>query len=65
MKRIAVVEDDIFMREELTEILRRAGYDAESVISFENAARELISFLGGNIMEKKLLNIYLEHISTT
>ncbi len=43
MKRIAVVEDDIFMREELTEILRRAGYDAESVISFENAARELIS----------------------
>ena len=43
MKRISVVEDDIFMREELTEILRRAGYDAESVISFENAARELIS----------------------
>ena len=42
MKRIAVVEDDIFMREELTEILRRAGYDAESVISFENAARELM-----------------------
>lgn len=41
-KRIAVVEDEIFMREELTEILEKAGYTAEAVTSFEDVTGQLL-----------------------
>lgn len=41
MKRIAVVEDEILMREELCDILRKAGYQAEEISVFEDIAGQL------------------------
>lgn len=43
MKRIAIVEDEHFMREELTDMLCRAGYDACPVTSFDDVAKQLLS----------------------
>lgn len=43
MKRIAIVEDEHFMREELTDMLCRAGYDACPVTSFDDVAEQLLS----------------------
>lgn len=37
MKKIAVVEDEPLMREELVSILKKAGYEAEAITDFENA----------------------------
>lgn len=42
MKKIVIVEDEAFMREELEEIFRKAGYAVESVADFENAAQEIM-----------------------
>lgn len=42
MKRIAVVEDEIFVREELSDILRRAGYLVEEICEFQNVQGQLI-----------------------
>lgn len=41
MKRIAIVEDEVFMREELGEILQKAGYEVVSVEDFEKVEEEL------------------------
>lgn len=41
MKKIAVVEDEIYMREELCNMLGKAGYIVEAVTEFEDAARYL------------------------
>ena len=41
MKRIILVEDDLFMREELADLLGRAGYQAEALTDFEQAAEQL------------------------
>lgn len=41
MKRIAVVEDEVYMREELCDMLQKNGYLAEAVTEFEEAARLL------------------------
>lgn len=41
MKKIAVVEDEIYMREELCDMLGKAGYIVEAVTEFEDAARYL------------------------
>lgn len=41
MKKIVIVEDEPFMREELEEIFRRAGYLVESVTDFEHATQEI------------------------
>lgn len=35
LKKIVIVEDEIFMREELEEMLCRAGYETDSILSFE------------------------------
>lgn len=43
MKRIAVVEDEIFMREELSDILHKAGYEVEEIREFGNAADTLLA----------------------
>lgn len=43
MKRIAIVEDEHFMQEELTDMLCRAGYDACPVTSFDDVAEQLLS----------------------
>lgn len=41
MKRIAVVEDEILMREELSDILRKAGYQVDEISVFEDIAGQL------------------------
>ncbi len=41
MKRIAVVEDEVYMREELCNMLQKDGYVAEAITEFEDAARLL------------------------
>ncbi len=41
MQRIVIVEDDIYLREELIHTLKKAGYDAVSLDSFDNTEEEL------------------------
>lgn len=41
MLRIVIVEDDIYLREELIHTLKKAGYDALGPSSFENIEEEL------------------------
>lgn len=41
MKRIAVVEDEVYMREELCNMLQKEGYLAEAITEFEEAVRLL------------------------
>ena len=41
MKRIAIVEDDTMMREELTHMLKKAGYEVLEVNTFTDAAEQL------------------------
>ena len=43
MKRIVLVEDDRLMREELEEILRRAGYQVEALTTFADTADQLLA----------------------
>lgn len=42
MKKIAVVEDEVYMREELCCMLNNAGYEALEIAAFETAAEQLI-----------------------
>ena len=41
MKRIAVVEDEVYMREELCNMLQKDGYLAEAITELEDSARLL------------------------
>lgn len=41
MKRIGIVEDEVFIREELGEILEKAGYEVVAVEDFEKVEEEL------------------------
>ena len=41
MKRVAVVEDEVYMREELCNMLQKDGYLVEAITEFEDAARLL------------------------
>ena len=41
MKRIAVVEDEVYMREELCNMLQKHGYLAEAITELEDAVRLL------------------------
>lgn len=43
MKRIVIVEDELFMREELVYILEKEGYDTYCITSFSKAIEEIIS----------------------
>ena len=43
MKRIAVVEDEKLMREELVELLGKSGYEAVEICDFSNVAGQLIT----------------------
>lgn len=58
-KRIAVVEDEEFMREELVSLLCKAGYEAEAVQSFEN----IVPCLLGLSLDLILLDLNLPGIS--
>lgn len=42
MKRIAIVEDELLMREELSHMLRRAGYQVDEISTFEDTAGQLL-----------------------
>ena len=41
MKRIAVVEDEVYMREELCNMLQKDGYLAEAITEFEECRAAL------------------------
>lgn len=43
MKKIAIVEDEIYMREELCRMLEKAGYSPVALESFQNAVEALMS----------------------
>ena len=43
MKRIAVVEDEKLMREELVDLLGKSGYEAVEICDFSNVAGQLIT----------------------
>ena len=43
MAQIVVVEDDVYMREELIDVLRKAGYDAVPLLNFENAVSQIMA----------------------
>ena len=43
VKKIIIVEDEIFMREELQYILEKADYDVICITEFSNVAEEIIS----------------------
>jgi len=42
LTRIIVVEDDIYMREELIDLLNKSGYEAVPVSNFENAVSQIL-----------------------
>lgn len=44
MKRIAVVEDELYMREELSDILRKADYMVEEITKFDDVPGQLLRF---------------------
>lgn len=44
MKCIAIVEDELYMREELSDILHKAGYMVEEITEFTNAADQILKF---------------------
>ena len=43
MAQIIVVEDDVYMREELIDVLEKAGYDAVPLLNFENAVSQIMA----------------------
>lgn len=43
MKRIAIVEDEQFMREELSDILQKAGYEVDEIDDFQDTAKTLLA----------------------
>lgn len=43
MKRVAVVEDEPLMREELTQILQKAGYGVDEIDCFDDVTDQLIA----------------------
>lgn len=43
MAKIVIVEDDIFLREELQSILEKEGYSVESISSFDTPLEDIIS----------------------
>ena len=59
VKKIVIVEDEIFMREELQYILEKAGYDVLCVNEFSNATDEIIA----SSPDLLLLDLNLPNIS--
>ena len=59
MKRIAIVEDDVLMREELEAVLKKAGYETETVCNFEDAQTCLLNLSPDMI----LLDLHLPGVS--
>ena len=59
MKRIAVVEDGVYMREELCNMLQKDGYLVDAITEFEDAAR----LLAGLRPDLVILDLNLPEIS--
>ena len=59
LKRIVIVEDEVFMREELKEVLYNAGYEVTSIVSFESVVEQLLELLPDLV----LLDLNLPYIS--
>lgn len=59
MKRIAVVEDEVYMREELCNMLQKDGYLVDAITKFEDAAR----FLAALRPDLVILDLNLPEIS--
>lgn len=59
MKRIVIVEDEVFMREELKEVLYHAGYEVTLIVSFENVVEQLLELLPDLV----LLDLNLPYIN--
>ena len=59
MKKIAVVEDEAYMREELCSMLKKAGYETEEITAIETAVKDLIALLPDLV----LLDLNLPEIS--
>ena len=59
MKKIAVIEDEIYMREELCSMLKKAGYEALEITVFEDAVKHLTAL----IPDLVLLDLNLPGIS--
>ncbi len=59
MKKIAVVEDEVYMREELCDMLQKAGYLVDAITEFENA----VSFLADLRPDLVILDLNLPEIS--
>lgn len=57
MKRIAIAEDELFMREELTDILQKAGYEVRAVTEFHHVTDQLLT-LSPDLL---LLDLNLPH----
>lgn len=58
-KRIAIVEDEVLMREELSDILRKADYQIDAVSEWEQVTEQLLSLSPDLI----LLDLNLPHVS--
>lgn len=43
MEKIVIVEDDVFLREELQNILEKEGYSVECISSFDNPLEDIVS----------------------
>ncbi|MBS4535218.1 response regulator transcription factor [Clostridium sp. D2Q-14] len=43
MEKIVIVEDDVFLREELQNILEKEGYSVECISSFDNSLEDIVS----------------------
>lgn len=43
MKRIAIAEDEVLMREELSDMLRKAGYQVEEISTFSDVTEQLLA----------------------
>ena len=59
VKRIAVVEDEVYMQKELCDMLQKNGYLVEAITEFEDAAR-LLAVLRPDLV---ILDLNLPEIS--
>lgn len=59
MKRIAIVEDELYMREELSDMLRKAGYEVDEVSQFQDVTHQLMQLAPDLV----LLDLNLPEIS--
>lgn len=50
MKRILIVEDENYIRDELEILLKKAAYEVSKIIDFQNTSEEVLAFKGDLIL---------------